>query len=128
MWGVFMYVNNPEIKKDDVIYNSITYWNPSKTEEWLKQGIDFVIGKRYGDFFEDMNGERFFDIHLNGGTYNLGHRNPEIVDALTQAATELDVGNHHFPSITKSLLAKKWQNAHPVLFNIQFILPVAERL
>ena len=113
MWGVFMYVNNPEIKKDDVIYNSITYWNPSKTEEWLKQGIDFVIGKRYGYFFEDMNGERFFDIHLNGGTYNLGHRNPEIVDALTQAATELDVGNHHFPSITKSLLAKKMAECTP---------------
>ncbi len=108
-----MFLNNPEIKKDDILQYSMDYWNPSKTKEWLDQKIDFVIGKRYGYFFEDMNGERFFDIHLNGGTYNLGHHNPEIMDTLKNAMDELDIGNHHFPSITKALLAKKLHENTP---------------
>ncbi len=108
-----MFLNNPDIKKEDIIQYSMEYWNPSKTREWLEQGIDFVIGKRYGYFFEDMNGERFFDIHLNGGTYNLGHHNPEIMSVLKEAMEELDIGNHHFPSITKALLAKKLAECTP---------------
>lgn len=108
-----MFLNNPDITKESVIENSINYWNPSKTKEWLNQGIDFVIGKRYGYYFEDMDGEKFFDIHLNGGTYNLGHRNPEILETLISATEEIDIGNHHFPSITKSMLAKKLAELTP---------------
>lgn len=102
-----MYLNNPDIRKADIIKYSEEYWNPSKTREWLNQGIDFVIGRRYGYYFEDLEGEKFFDIHLNGGTYNLGHHNPEIMQTMREAMEELDIGNHHFPSITKALLAKK---------------------
>lgn len=108
-----MFLNNPEIKKSDMINYSREYWNPSKTNEWLNQGIDFVIGKRYGYYFEDMEGEKFFDIHLNGGTYNLGHHNPEIMQTLYEASEELDIGNHHFPSITKALLAQKLAELTP---------------
>lgn len=108
-----MYIDNPEITKEKILEYSMEYWNPSKTAEWQNQGIDLILGKREGYFFYDMNGEKYYNIHLNGGTYNLGHRNPEVVKALVDAAEELDVGNHHFPSITKALLAKKMAELTP---------------
>ena len=43
-------------------------------------------GEREGDFIWDMDGHRLYDMHLNGGTYNLGHRNPEVIEAMVQAA------------------------------------------
>lgn len=108
-----MFLDNPKVTKEDILKYSREYWNPSKTNEWQEQNIDFIIGKRYGYFFEDINGEKFYDIHLNGGTYNLGHHNPEIMKTLAEAMQELDIGNHHFPSITKALLAKKMAENTP---------------
>ncbi len=108
-----MFLNNPEISKESVVSKSVEYWNPSKTLEWQKRGIDFIIGKREGYYFWDMDGKKYLNIHLNGGTYNLGHRNPEIIKAMIDATTELDVGNHHFPGITKALLAEKMAELTP---------------
>lgn len=102
-----MLLNNPEITKKEVLEKSIKWWNPSKTLEWRKLGIDLVIGKREGCCFYDMDGKKLMDVHLNGGTYSLGHRNPEIVATLEEGLKEFDIGNHHFPSVTKALLAEK---------------------
>jgi acetylornithine/succinyldiaminopimelate/putrescine aminotransferase len=53
-----------------------------------------------------MSGKRLIDAHLNGGTYNLGHRNPEVVQAVTMAMQHFDIGNHHFPSLARTALAE----------------------
>lgn len=42
-----------------------------------------------------------------------GHRNKEIIGALTDAMTELDIGNHHFTGITKALLAEQLTSLCP---------------
>ena len=47
-------------------------------------------------------------MHLNGGTYNLGHRNPEVAAAVTAAMQRFDIGNHHFPSLARTALAGPW--------------------
>jgi acetylornithine/succinyldiaminopimelate/putrescine aminotransferase len=39
--------------------------------------------------------------------FNLGHRNSELVDVLVDALQTLDIGNHHFPSVERSLLAER---------------------
>jgi acetylornithine/succinyldiaminopimelate/putrescine aminotransferase len=83
------------------------YWNPHKTADWQKVGVDIVIGKREGYCFWDMDGRRLINMHLNGGVYNLGHRNPEIIAAVTDAMAEYDIGNHHFPSIMRTRLAEQ---------------------
>ena len=36
-----------------------------------------------------MAGRRLIDLHLNGGTYNLGHRNRELIATLEQAMEQL---------------------------------------
>jgi acetylornithine/succinyldiaminopimelate/putrescine aminotransferase len=93
--------------KEQVIADSLQYWNTGKTREWLDLGIDFVMGRREGYYFWDMDGQRLMDVHINGGTFSLGHRNPEIMEALIKGLAEYDMGNHHFPSPQKAALAKE---------------------
>lgn len=92
--------------KLDFLEQSKKYWNPNKTEFWQDAGIDLVIDKREGYCFHDMDGKRLIDVHLNGGTYNLGHRNPELVEVLNAGAKRFDMGNHHFPALARTALAE----------------------
>lgn len=93
--------------KQDLFDKSITYWNPDKTKFWLNAGIDLVIDRREGYCLYDMSGRRLIDLHLNGGTYNLGHRNPELVETLKKALDHFDIGNHWFPSVARTALAEQ---------------------
>ena len=65
------------------------------------------MGRREGYRIWDVDGREFLDLHLNGGVFNLGHRNPELVDVLVDALQTLDIGNHHFPSVERALLAEQ---------------------
>jgi len=96
-----------ETRKKDVFTDSMDYWNRGKTKEWLDLGIDLIIGKREGYNFWDLDGKKYMDVHINGGTYSLGHRNIEIIAALIDALGYVDIGNHHFPSPLKAALAKE---------------------
>lgn len=108
-----MYLDNPDITKEKVLEDCEAHWNVGKTKEWIDRGMPIVMGKREEYYFWDLDGKKFLDIHINGGTFNLGHRNPEVIQALTDAMQELDIGNHHFPGITKGLLAKKLTSLCP---------------
>ena len=99
--------------KAEMIEKSIKYWNPGKTKFWATAGIDLVIDKREGYFIYDMDGRRLIDLHLNGGTYNLGHRNVELVDTLKNALDHFDMGNHWFPSVARTALAETLINISP---------------
>jgi acetylornithine/succinyldiaminopimelate/putrescine aminotransferase len=92
--------------KAELLAQAERYWNPDKTRFWSASGVPLVIGRREGYVIHDVTGKPLIDMHLNGGTYNLGHRNPEIVAAVTEAMDYFDVGNHHFPSIARTALAK----------------------
>lgn len=107
------YINNPNITKEEILKLSLEHWNPGKTQEWIDRDMALVIGKRAGYYFWDMDGRKFLNIHINGGTYNLGHRNPEVIKALVDATEELDVGNHHFTGITKALLSEQLTSLCP---------------
>jgi len=99
--------------KDDFIARTIKVWNPGKTRQWQREGVDLVIDRREGYFLYDMDGRRLIDLHLNGGTYSLGHRNPEVIAALTKGLERFDIGNHHFPSIARTMLAEMLQKHTP---------------
>lgn len=93
--------------KDEFLAKSKRYWNADKTQFWQDSGVDLVIDRREGYFLWDLEGRRLMDVHLNGGTYNLGHRNPEVVAAVRSAMDTFDMGNHHFPSLARTALAEK---------------------
>src|SRR3954465_5289753 len=107
--------------KEDALAKSLEYWNPGKTQFWIDEGIPLVIDRREGYFIYDMSGKRLLDVHLNGGTYNLGHRNPEVIAAVTSAMAHFDIGNHHFPSMARTALAEALvQTAPPGLTKVVY--------
>lgn len=104
-------------RKQEILDKSIKYWNPGKTRFWQSVGIDLVIDRREGYCLYDIDGKRLIDVHLNGGTYNLGHRNPEVVQTLIESVQQFDIGNHHFPSIARAELAEQLVKHSPTGLN-----------
>ncbi len=107
-YGVFSFAS-----KDEVLAKAKEYWNPGKTQFWIDSGVPLVIDRREDYFLYDMTGKRLIDTHLNGGTYNLGHRNPEVVQAITLAMQHFDIGNHHFPALARTALAEALISSAP---------------
>jgi acetylornithine/succinyldiaminopimelate/putrescine aminotransferase len=99
--------------KTQVLERAKTYWNPDKTQFWTDAGVDLVIDRREAYFLWDMSGRRLIDMHLNGGTYSIGHRNPEVMQALSEGMQHFDVGNHHFPSVARTALAERLVESAP---------------
>ncbi len=92
--------------KLEFLERSKYFWNPGKTQDWQDMGVDLVIDRREGYYLYDMDGHRLIDVHLNGGTYNLGHRHPELVEVLKAGTARFDMGNHHFPALARTALAE----------------------
>ncbi|MBC7261268.1 MAG: aminotransferase class III-fold pyridoxal phosphate-dependent enzyme, partial [Chloroflexi bacterium] len=94
--------------KEAIITRFARHVSQGKAEFFARVGIDFVFGKREGVYVWDVSGQKkLIDCHCNGGVFNLGHRNPRVIAALQQALQELDIGNHHFISEHRALLAER---------------------
>jgi acetylornithine/succinyldiaminopimelate/putrescine aminotransferase len=88
--------------------------SPGKVRFYRAAGLEFAIGRREGPYVWDVEGRhRLINCHCNGGTFNLGHRNPELVRVLRDALEELDVGNHHLPSAARARLARQLAATSP---------------
>ncbi len=82
--------------------------NRGKTQVFRQYELDVVMGERSGAWFHDeFDGRRFLNCHSNGGVFNLGHRNPTVIAAVTAAMQEVDIGNHHFVSGHRAALARR---------------------
>ena len=92
--------------KATVFHRYASHVSSKKAEFFTTFGFDFVFGRREGPYVWDIDGDkRLINCHSNGGVYNLGHRHPEIVAAMTEALASLDIGNHHLVSRQKADLA-----------------------
>lgn len=91
--------------KEEFLDQTAAVWNPDKVRFWRDQGTELVIDRREGYYLYDTSGKRLIDVHINGGTFNLGHRNPELIEALEFAMRMVDMGNHHFPALARTALA-----------------------
>jgi acetylornithine/succinyldiaminopimelate/putrescine aminotransferase/Ser/Thr protein kinase RdoA (MazF antagonist) len=98
--------NDISAAKAEILQRTHDYLYPGRVERLLDGGIDFVPGRREGYRYWDVDGRELLDLHLNGGTFSLGHRNPELIKVLSDGLAEWDVGNHHFGSGPKAALAK----------------------
>ena len=86
----------------------------AKVRFFEKYGMDFVMGNRAGSCIHDLDAEKeLINLHCNGGVFNLGHRNPEIIDVLKNSLEELDIGNHHLLSRERAELAAMLSNLMP---------------
>jgi acetylornithine/succinyldiaminopimelate/putrescine aminotransferase len=99
------------------------YLMPARVAAWENLGVPLVIGRREGYRIWDVDGHELLDVHLNGGTYNLGHRHPELVELLRRELDDLDVGNHHFPSEARGELAERLARLTPGELHYSVFVP-----
>jgi putrescine aminotransferase len=93
--------------KQEAIDGFRDHVSSGKAAFFEKYGMDFVMGRREGPYYWDLDGEkRIFDCHTNGGVFNLGHRNSELIDLLRKSLDDLDIGNHHLLSRERADLAR----------------------
>jgi acetylornithine/succinyldiaminopimelate/putrescine aminotransferase len=79
-----------------------------KVNFFKKYKMDFVMGHREGPWLFDIDGKKkLFNLHSNGGVFNLGHRNKEIIALLKENLNNYDIGNHHLISKARAELAAK---------------------
>ena len=69
-YGLFRYASKPEVSSSIVLESR-------QDPVLVDAGVDLVMSAREGYLIHDVDGRRLIHLHLNGGTYNLGHRNPE---------------------------------------------------
>jgi acetylornithine/succinyldiaminopimelate/putrescine aminotransferase len=82
--------------------------NAGKIEMFTHLGLDAVIGRREGIRFWDAFDERsWINCHCNGGVFNLGHRHPDVVRAVSESLAVVDIGNHHLPAPSRAELARR---------------------
>jgi acetylornithine/succinyldiaminopimelate/putrescine aminotransferase len=78
-----------------------------KSAFYKQAGIDFILGHREGIYMSDLSGRQLINCHCNGGVFNLGHRNPQVVWAVQDALDDLDIGNHHLVSELRARLGAR---------------------
>lgn len=103
-----------KLSKEQIIKDFGSHVSSGKVDFYQLVGLDFVIGRRKGPWIWDTgishqgsNGTKLLNCHCNGGVFNLGHRHPDVLKALIDAAQELDIGNHHLISEQRAVLANK---------------------
>lgn len=99
------------INRKEIIAEYAEHVSSGKVAFYKKFGINFVMGERSGPYIKDVDGKKeLINLHCNGGVFNLGHRNEEIIAILSDSLKELDIGNHHLLSPERAetalLLAK----------------------
>jgi len=101
-------------EKQRVIDQFRRHVNSAKADFWEDVDMPLVLGRREGPFVWDVDGKkRIFNLHTNGGTFNLGHRNPDIIAALTDALLETDIGNGHLISHNRARLGARLAELMP---------------
>ncbi|MFW9814180.1 MAG: aspartate aminotransferase family protein [Candidatus Thorarchaeota archaeon] len=94
--------------KTDIIDLFAAHVSSGKAEFYQMVEIEFVLGRREGSWMWDVSEDiKLLNCHCNGGVFNLGHRNPEILDVLRKSLEELDIGNHHLMSEQRAILGEK---------------------
>ena len=93
--------------KQQVIDTFRDHVSSGKVAFFEKYGMNFVMGRREGPYLWNLDEtNRLFNLHCNGGVFNLGHRNQELVDLLKETLDEWDIGNHHLISKPRAGLAR----------------------
>jgi acetylornithine/succinyldiaminopimelate/putrescine aminotransferase len=98
---------SPEDLKRQAIIDFGDHVSSGKARFWQQLEMDVVMGRREGACFWDLDGKKqYFNLHCNGGVYNLGHRHPEIIRELERALRDLDMGNGHLISKARADLGR----------------------
>ncbi len=102
------------MNKKQIIKDFKDHVSSGKAATYKKYRMEFVMGEREGAYMTDVEGKiKLINCHCNGGVFNLGHRNPEIIETLKKATDKFDIGNHHLISSQRAKLGKKLASLMP---------------
>ncbi|MFX1391217.1 MAG: aspartate aminotransferase family protein [Promethearchaeota archaeon] len=95
--------------------------NGPKVRMFKSLGLGVIPGEREGIFLKTLEGLKpetpplkLYNCRSSGGVFNLGHRNPKIVEILKDALEGgLDLGDHMLLSEQRALLGKKLAELMP---------------
>ena len=99
--------------KQAALRDFATYVNPQKVRVMTTAGLDIIEAQREGVWVWDLDGRRFLDCFTSAGSFNVGRRNPRIVQAAHDAIDLVDNGNFLLCSAQKAQLAKKLAEITP---------------
>jgi putrescine aminotransferase len=100
--------------KDSIIENFASHVSSGKAEFYTSIDLYFLFGRREGVWMWDVSGNhKLLNCHCNGGVFNLGHWNPEMIQEMKKALEELDIGNHHLMSEQRTILGKRLAELTP---------------
>lgn len=105
------------LSKNKIIELFSRHVSSGKVDTYRKYEMLLVPQKRGGCYLHDMNGKRYLNCHSNGGVFNLGHRNRDIIHVVTRAMKTYDMGNHHLMSGPRALCARDLAAAMPAGLN-----------
>lgn len=93
-------------QKKKIINQFRSHVSSGKVDFFKKYKMDFVMGSREGAWLYDIDSDKkLFNLHSNGGVFNLGYRNKEIIALLKEQLDHYDIGNHHLLSKPRAELA-----------------------
>ncbi len=94
------------MSRDEITDLFAKHVSPGKVDTYKMYDVLLTPDKREGCYIYDMDGRQYINCHSNGGVFNLGHRNQQIITAVTKAMESYDIGNHHLVSLPKAKLAE----------------------
>ena len=101
-------------KKKAITSDFKKHVSSQKVAFYKKYKMNFVMGQRSAISAKDVEtNKELINLHSNGGVFNLGHRNPQIIETLTKALENFDIGNHHFISSERAKTAKLMSDLMP---------------
>jgi acetylornithine/succinyldiaminopimelate/putrescine aminotransferase len=103
---MFFSNQNASGEKRLIINEFASHVSSGKAAFFNKYGMNFVMGEREGPWLKDIDGQKsLYNLHCNGGVFNLGHRQTELINLLREQLVHYDIGNHHLMSKPRAELA-----------------------
>ncbi len=96
-----------KVDKNNIFKEAERVFSKSYVKKIRENGHDFLEQEGDGSFLIDSEGNRYLDCYTSGGTFNLGRKNPAIIQRFKKAIYETDQGNFVMPSQEKALLARR---------------------
>ena len=94
--------------RDSVEQSYRSHVDAGRVDTWKMADMQLVMGEREGARFSDaFTGKWYVNCHCNGGVFNLGHRNPQVIAAVRDAMDHIDIGNHHLVSMHRAAAAER---------------------
>ena len=105
--------SDPKTLREETETNYREYINPFALRMLKNASLDIIEGKREGASVWDVSGEKYIDCVTGAGIFNVGRRNPSVVEALKKALDTYDMGSWISVSRERGLLAKKLAEITP---------------